>query len=168
MTAQPLRQPLTGRRFRVIAGRTSRRRLLAPWVVFTVVAVAAFLGMVLTRTALDRSAIELASIQRQIADAKSTNQLLRLEIGRLESPARIAPLAAEMGMVYPPHTEKLMVAGVIPDGSTDPRWADLQRLSVAADPEGPEEWASGEADLLAAGPLDDSTETATATGGTTP
>jgi cell division protein FtsL len=137
-------------------------------VVFTVVAVAAFLGMVLTRTALDRSAIDLASIERQIAEAKTANQLLRLEIGRLESPARIAPLAAQMGMVYPPRTEKLMVAGVIPDGTADPRWADLERLSVGADPEGDAEWASDGANFLAAGSLANQTDPAADEGGTTP
>lgn len=133
MTAQPLRSPATSRGLRVISGRRAARPSLAPWLVFTLVAIVAFLGMVLTRTALDRSAIELAAVERAIAEARSTNQILRLEIGRLESPARIAPLAIEMGMVYPTGSEALLVSGVIPDGEVDPRWADLDHLSVGVE-----------------------------------
>ena len=135
MTAQPLRHPYGRGRLRVVTGSRAHRPSLAPWVVFSLVAVVAFLGMVLTRTALDRSAIELAQVERRITEAKTTNQILRLEIGRLESPARIAPLAAEMGMVYPRTSEKLMVAGVIRNDSTDPRWSELQRLAVGSDEE---------------------------------
>lgn len=131
MTAQPLRYPGRSGGLRVITGRKLHRPSLAPWLVFSLVAVIAFLGMVLTRTALDRSSIELSSIEREIAAAKTSNQLLRLEIGRLESPARIAPMALEMGMVYPSTSQKLMVANVIPGGSVDPRWADVERVRAA-------------------------------------
>jgi cell division protein FtsL len=157
MTAQPLRHPYARGRLRVITGSRAKRPSLAPWVVFSLVAVVAFLGMVLTRTALDRSAIELAQIERQIAEAKTTNQILRLEIGRLESPARIAPLALELGMVYPRTSEKLMVAGVIPDDSSDPRWSELDRLAVAA----PQDTAgvSDDGTPLAAGTTSLSTDT---------
>ncbi len=136
MTAQPLRHPVSRGGLRVVSTGRARRPSLAPWLTFSVVAVVAFFGMVLTRTALDRSAIELARIERQIAEAKTTNQLLRLEVGRLESPARIAPLAADLGMVYPRVSEKLMVADLIPSESQDPRWAELGRLSLAAGSEG--------------------------------
>ena len=132
MTAQPLRYPGRSWGLRVVTGRKLHRPSLAPWLVFSLVAVIAFLGMVLTRTALDRSAIELASIEREIAGAKTTNQLLRLEIGQLESPARIAPMALEMGMVYPSNSQKLMVADVIPDGPVDPRWADVERVTAGS------------------------------------
>lgn len=158
MTAQPLRHPYSRGRLRVVTGARAHRPSLAPWVVFSLVAVVAFLGMVLTRTALDRSAIELAKIERQIAEAKTTNQILRLEIGRLESPARIAPLAAEMGMVYPRTSEKLMVAGVIPDGSSDPRWSELARLAVAAPSDS--SVASDAGTALAAGTTSETPDTA--------
>jgi cell division protein FtsL len=99
-------------------------------VVFSMVAILAFLGMVATRTSLDRSAIELAGIEADIAQARASNQLLRLEIGRLESPARVAPLAREMGMIYPDSSQRLLVAGVIRGDSSDPRWAEIGRMAA--------------------------------------
>ena len=48
---------------RVLTGRRERRQPLAPWLIFSVVAVVAFLGMILTRTSLDRAAIDLSSVE---------------------------------------------------------------------------------------------------------
>jgi cell division protein FtsL len=101
-------------------------------VIFSIVAVVAFIGMVLTRTSLDRIAIELTVAESQLAEAKSVNQRLRLEIARLESPARIAPAARALGMVYPQSSNRLVVEGVIPPTVADPRWADLSRLAAQA------------------------------------
>ena len=131
MTAQPLRHPRSRPGLRVVAGKKAARPAMGPWVVFSMVAIVAFLGMVATRTSLDRSAIELAGIEAEIAEARASNQLLRVEIGRLESPARVAPLAQEMGMIYPDHSQRLLVAGVIRGDSTDPRWAEIGRMAAA-------------------------------------
>jgi cell division protein FtsL len=117
---------------RVIIGRGSRHQPLAPWLVFSVVAVIAFLGMILTRTSLDRASIELTSIERQLAEATSLNQRLRLEIARLESPARVAPAAQELGMVYPQTSNRLVVEGVLPLTVSDPRWSDLTGIAAQA------------------------------------
>jgi cell division protein FtsL len=130
MTAQPLRHPRARPGLRVVAGKKAARPAMGPWVVFSMVAIVAFLGMVATRTSLDRSAIELSGIEADIAEARSTNQLLRLEIGRLESPARVAPLAREMGMIYPDHSQRLLVAGVHRGDSSDPRWAEIGRMAA--------------------------------------
>ncbi len=130
MTAQPLRHPRARPGLRVVAGKKAARPATGPWVVFSMVAIVAFLGMVATRTSLDRSAIELARIEADIAEARATNQLLRLEIGRLESPARVAPLAREMGMIYPDQSQRLLVAGVIRSDSSDPRWAEIGRMAA--------------------------------------
>jgi cell division protein FtsL len=117
---------------RVLTGRRERRQPLAPWLIFSVVAVVAFLGMILTRTSLDRAAIDLSSIEGELADAKSLNQRLRLEIARLESPARVAPAAQQMGMVYPQTSNRLVVEGVIPATMSDPRWSDLNGFAAAS------------------------------------
>lgn len=102
-------------RFRVLVGRREKRRPFAPWIGFCLVLIAAFVGIVLSRTALDRGAFELAELQTQIAVAESEHERLRLEIARLENPARISPLAEELGFVYPDIRFSLPVAGVIPE-----------------------------------------------------
>jgi cell division protein FtsL len=115
----------------VVSGRKRPALSVVPWLTFSLVAVVAFIGLVITRTALDRSAIELATLERRIAEETSVNQRLRLEIARLESPARVAPLAEAMGMVYPERHHRLVVAGVIPEEeSQDPRWASMNNLAA--------------------------------------
>ena len=100
--------------------------------VFTLVVVVAFVGLVLARTALDRGAFELADLEGRIAQAETENTQLRLEIARLENPARIAPLAEELGFVYPDRRSPLLVSGVVVDHrDADPRWAEIDRLAAA-------------------------------------
>jgi cell division protein FtsL len=106
------------------------RPRLSGWIFFSLVAVLAFLGMVFVRTSLDRSTIELARLEQNLAEARSLNQRLRLEIARLESPARIAPLAQGLGMVYPQSSQRLIVEGVHQQTLSDPRWADLNRFAA--------------------------------------
>jgi len=107
---------------------------MAPWLVVSLATIAAFLALVLARTALDRAAFELAELNAAIAEQKSVNQKVRVEIAELESPARIAPLAEEMGLVIPKEREQLLVEGVDRnDGITDPDYA----ATVAADVPGP-------------------------------
>jgi cell division protein FtsL len=132
MTAPALRAPRPYPGLRVLIGQHHRRRHLAPWLIFSLVAIVAFLGMVLTRTSLDRSSIELANIERELAEATSLNQRLRLEIARLESPARVAPAAQQFGMVYPQTSNRLVVEGVIPATVADPRWSDLNGLAASS------------------------------------
>lgn len=121
MTARPLRVPIPNPRLRVISGKRISRPATAPWVVITIIAIAAFLALIGTRTALDRSAFELAELDRAIAEEASINQQLRIEIAELENPARIAPLAEELGMVLPGERQQLLVTGVErSDGITDP------------------------------------------------
>lgn len=132
MTAPALRAPRVNQGLRVITGRRQRRQPLAPWLIFSFVAVLAFMGMIFTRTSLDRSAIELSNTERQLAEATSLNQRLRLEIARLESPARVAPAAQQLGMVYPQASNRLVVEGVIPATMSDPRWSDLHELAASS------------------------------------
>jgi cell division protein FtsL len=83
--------------------------MLAPWMVMVLIGVVAFLGLGFARTSLDRSAFELDRLNRAITDQEAMNEQLRLEIARLENPARVAPLAEEMGLVIPGDTRQLLV-----------------------------------------------------------
>jgi cell division protein FtsL len=94
---------------RLIQGRRVRRPTVAPWMVVALIGVVAFLGLGFARTSLDGSAFELAELNAEIDEELASNQELKLEIARLENPARIAPLAMEMGMVIPTDTNQLLV-----------------------------------------------------------
>jgi cell division protein FtsL len=77
--------------------------------VMVLLVVVAFLGLGFARTSLDRSAFDLAELRQAIDEQAALNEQLRLEVARLENPARIAPLADEMGMVIPGDTQPLLV-----------------------------------------------------------
>jgi cell division protein FtsL len=109
MTAPALRRPVPDERLRVLKGRKLRKPSVAPWMVMVLIAVVAFLGLGFARTSLDRSAFELAELNKAIAEQAALNEQLRLEVARMENPARIAPLADEMGLVIPSDTNQLLV-----------------------------------------------------------
>lgn len=94
---------------RVIKGRRIQRPSVAPWVIMVTVGVLAFLGLGFARTSLDRSAFEIAELTQAIEQEQRANQLMRLEVARLESPSRIAPLAEQLGMVLPLDRNQLLV-----------------------------------------------------------
>lgn len=73
------------------------------------IGVVAFLGLGFARTSLDRSAFELHEINEALEQQGAINRQLHLEIARLENPARIAPLAEELGMVIPVSTNQILV-----------------------------------------------------------
>ena len=109
MTARPARQPRSSEGLRVLRGRKFRKPSIAPWMIMVIIAVIAFLGLAFARTSLDRSAFDLAELNRGIEEQLALNEQLRLEVARLENPARIAPLALEMGLVIPADTQQLLV-----------------------------------------------------------
>jgi len=109
MTARPLRRVVEVDPLRVLKGRRLHRPSLAPWMIMALISVVAFLGLGFARTSLDRSAFELSELTRSIDEATAVNQGLNLEIARLENPARIAPLAEELGLVIPSNTNQLLV-----------------------------------------------------------
>ena len=110
MTVRPLSKVRIQESLSVIeGGRRSRRPVLAPWMIVAIIALAGFLGMGFARTSLDNSAFELAELNRDIAQQTAHNQQLNLEIARLESPASIAPLAEELGLIVPSETKVLLV-----------------------------------------------------------
>ncbi len=127
MTARPLRRIARPESLRVVQGRGLKRLTLAPWMIMSLIAVVAFLGLGFARTSLDRSAFELSELNRSISEASALNQSLKLEIAQLENPARVAPLAEELGLVIPSNTHQLLVdlaptgpqlANAAPDGET--------------------------------------------------
>ena len=127
MTVRPLKKTSEEESLRVLKGRRLRRPTLAPWMTMVLIGVTAFLGLGFARTSLDRSAFEVAELNKGIAEQTGLNQQLNLEIARLENPARIAPLAEELGLVIPENTRQLLVdlapgglsvAGADDDGET--------------------------------------------------
>lgn len=109
MSARPLASVAPAESLRVIKGRRLRRPAVAPWMIVVLIAVLAFLGLGFARTSLDNSAFELAELDKAIRLQTEVNRRLTLEIARLENPARIAPLAEELGLVIPDSTSQLLV-----------------------------------------------------------
>ena len=109
MTARQVALRVPDDRLRVIRGRRIRRPSVAPWLIMVAVGVLAFLGLGFARTSLDRSAFEIAELTQAIEQEQRANQLMRLEIARLENPSRIAPLAEQLGMVLPVDRNQLLV-----------------------------------------------------------
>jgi len=90
---------------------------VGPWLLLTVVVLAAFFLLIYSRIALDRSAFVIEEISRQTAVEETRYWELRLESARLQSPERIVAAAAELGMVYPDRVETLEVAGIGTSGT---------------------------------------------------
>jgi len=109
MTAPARRRALAAGSFRLLDGRRVRRPSMAPWMIMVLIAIVAFLGLVFARTSLDKSAFDLAELNKSIGEQVALNEQLRLEVARLENPARIAPLADELGLVVPTETQQLLV-----------------------------------------------------------
>lgn len=117
---------------RVVQGRRHRRPVVTPFLAFVMILLVALFGIVFARTALDQGAFDLAELNRQIVAARTENTQLRLEVARLESPTRVAPLAEEMGMVFPSERDTVVVERIAdPDRPADPRWASIGRYAAA-------------------------------------
>lgn len=109
MSARPERAVRGDERLRVLRGRRVSRPAMAPWMIMAIVGIAAFLGLVFARTSLDNAAFDLAELDTAIEQQVTLNQDLKLEIARMENPARVAPLAEEMGLIIPVETHQLLV-----------------------------------------------------------
>jgi cell division protein FtsL len=129
--------PLPRRReFHVVIGPSSRRRRVGGWVGLAIVMSTAFLLMVSSRIALDRSAFVLEDLQLRITAEEARYWELRMELTELQAPNRIARLAEEMGMVYPEEILTVEVPGLGgPGPGVEDRWIDLKALlSATAEP----------------------------------
>ncbi len=124
MSIRPLREISNEKRLRVLPGKRLRKPTMAPWMIMAMIGVVAFLGLGFARTSLDRTAFELAELDKAIDSQIAINRALELEIARLENPARIAPLAEELGLVAPETTHQLLVdlepvSSVVADAGTE-------------------------------------------------
>ena len=132
MTARPRSLPLARPGLRVVVEPSRRRLPVGGLLLVAAVVVAAFLGLVWSRTALDRAAFDLQEIEFQLQVEEARYWDLRLDAARLQDPGRITDLAEEMGMVYPDQVRTIVVSGV--DGSAgdaNDRWVDLKTLLSA-------------------------------------
>ncbi len=117
MTSQaiPLRARRAARRA-ATAGNSGPRIL--PLAFFVVVVIAVFFLMIYLRIALDRSAFELETVERQIQQNESSQLDLRLDLARLQDPLRIATEAERLGLTYPDERLPIVVNGL--DRATAP------------------------------------------------
>jgi hypothetical protein len=93
--------------------RRLRRRLVAAGGL--ALALAPVFGLVLVHVELTANQERLTVLQGRAVAAQQTNVRLRLQVGQLESPARIVSRAQQLGMVPPP---SIMYLPAQPDGST--------------------------------------------------
>jgi cell division protein FtsL len=85
---------------------------------FVVVVIAVFFVMIFLRIALDETAFELETVQRQISLEESRQLDLRLELAELQDPLRIAHEATQMGLTYPDQRVAVVVDS-LGSGSAD-------------------------------------------------
>lgn len=90
---------------RVGLKRRTRTRVrgprLVPLAFYTLLVIALFFAMIYLRIALDRTAFELDTLERQITLEESRQLDLRLDIARLQDPLRISTEAQRIGLTYP-------------------------------------------------------------------
>jgi cell division protein FtsL len=126
---QPVVVPVPHRGFHVVIGARPGRRRIGGWLALAITVAASFLLLISSRIALDRSAFVLEDVERNIATAEARYWDLRLQVTDLQSPSRIAGLAAQMGMVYPAELHTVTVPGLgDPGPGIEERWADLKAL----------------------------------------
>ncbi len=133
MTARPAPRPGPRPRIRVITGRGRARPRIAPWLLFTLLAIVAFFALIYSRVALNDAAFRLDEVERRILQEEAEYQQLRLEVARLQSPERIVPLAEQLGLVLPAEVRTLEVVGVVGSGGGgEERWAEVKSILTAS------------------------------------
>lgn len=116
---------MTARRLPVAAPAPAGLRVLSgggatwwrplSWVVYTVVAVAAFLAFIFLRTAVDEVVYEISNTEAQIQVELERQAHLEEEKRALQSPWEIVPIAERMlGMVLPEDVIPVSAAGPEP------------------------------------------------------
>ncbi len=108
MTARVIVHPAARTRERT----AERGPRILPLLLFVLLVIAVFFLMIYLRVALDRSAFELETVDRQIAQAESRQLDLRLQLAELQDPLRIAHEAERMGLTYPDERVPVIVNGL--------------------------------------------------------
>lgn len=91
------------------------------WVIYTVVAVAAFLAFIFLRTAVDEVVYEISNTQVQIQVELERQARLEEEKRALQSPWEIVPIAERMlGMVLPDDVIPVSAVDAAPVGDSGP------------------------------------------------
>ena len=111
MTAQVIPRAGTRARTRNTA-RSGQGPRVVPLAFFVLLVIGVFFLMIFLRVALDRSAFELDTVERQIAHQESLQLDLRLELAQLQDPLRIANEATRMGLTYPDERVAVVVTGL--------------------------------------------------------
>jgi hypothetical protein len=116
---------------RVIDGKASLRPTLGMWIVFSGLAIALFFALIMSRVALDKPALELSDLTKQISTEQAHYQQLRLDVARLQAPDRIVPLAEDLGLTYPDHV-KVVIADGVGDQTTEDGFVDAKSILTAS------------------------------------
>ncbi|MDA2979580.1 MAG: hypothetical protein O3B42_07465 [Actinomycetota bacterium] len=96
------------------AAQSGQGPRVVPLAFFVLLVIGVFFLMIFLRVALDRSAFELDTIERQITSQESLQLDLRLELAQLQDPLRIANEATRMGLTYPDQRVAVVVSGLNP------------------------------------------------------
>ena len=124
MTArqQPVAAPAPAG-LRVLSGGGATWWRPVTWVIYTMVAVAAFLAFIFLRTAVDEVVYEISNTQAQVRVELERQARLEEEKRALQSPWEIVPIAEQMlGMVLPEDVRPVSAADTAPvgdDGTSD-------------------------------------------------
>jgi len=91
--------------------RRARRRMVV--VGAALFSLAVVFGLVLVHVRLTTNEMRLTSLQSQLSQAQEQNLRLRLDVAKLESPARIVATAQQLGMVSPPSITYLTAVSAV-------------------------------------------------------
>jgi cell division protein FtsL len=101
--------------------------------VFALLAVFVFFAPIVSRTSLDRAAFELREIRQSISEETARFEELELEVARLSSPSRIAPLADALGMVLPTEVVRVEAPRIVRNQTDrEERWAEMKSILTAS------------------------------------
>jgi cell division protein FtsL len=108
----PTPKPRAKPQLRVVPDPTPRARIIVVTVIGVSVLFAILFGLVLFHTLLVQNQQRLDRIDAEVRDQQAVYQRNRLEVARLEAPARIVDVATQrLHMVPPPGTSYLVPSG---------------------------------------------------------